>query len=81
MSSPEFGGSPRSRPFLTSEQREALDAALAQKQGGDQQGIRRGFLGEESCLLTVIYIYTHMQEEFYGLIWAWESMLVKEVKG
>ena len=29
--------SPRSRPFLTAEQREALDAALAEKQGRVRQ--------------------------------------------
>ncbi|GMH35363.1 hypothetical protein BSKO_03231 [Bryopsis sp. KO-2023] len=32
MASQENNGSPRSRPFLSSEQREALDAALAEKQ-------------------------------------------------
>ena len=40
--------SPRSRPFLTSEQREALDAALAEKQGNVLVGLRR--YGTELCI-------------------------------
>ena len=34
MGSDDEPGTPRSRPFLTQEQREALDAARAEKQGG-----------------------------------------------
>lgn len=51
MASPDFGGSPRSRPFLTSEQRDALDAALAQKQGRLGGGIKPKIRQGEVVLL------------------------------